>query len=97
MRTHPTADSTAERSKSQSDTRLATLFRGIVTSTSSGCHAISSVKPMWSALTAIRPGNGPLSTLCNPRDASGHALLFIQAEIAAVVRGVKAGEFDYPT
>jgi len=31
------------------------------------------------------------------RDASGSALLFIQAEIAAAVRGVKAGEFDYPT
>ena len=30
-------------------------------------------------------------------DASGPALLFIQAEIGAVVRGVKAGEFDYPT
>jgi hypothetical protein len=28
---------------------------------------------------------------------SGPALLFIQAEIGAVVRGVKAGEFDYPT
>jgi hypothetical protein len=24
-------------------------------------------------------------------------VLFIQAEIGAVVRGVKAGEFDYPT
>ena len=33
----------------------------------------------------------------NSRDASGPALLFIQAEIGAVVRGVKAGEFDYPT
>ena len=43
------------------------------------------------------PGNGPLSTLRNSRDASGPALLFIQAEIGAVVRGVKAGEFDYPT
>jgi hypothetical protein len=31
------------------------------------------------------------------RDASGPALLFIQAEIGAVVRGVKAGEFDYAT
>jgi hypothetical protein len=38
-----------------------------------------------------------LSTLRNSRDASGPALLFIQAEIGAVVRGVKAGEFDYPT
>ncbi len=47
---------------------------------------------------SIRPGNGPLSTLRNSRDASGPApLLFIQAEIGAVVRGVKAGEFDYPT
>jgi hypothetical protein len=45
----------------------------------------------------VRPGNGPLSTLRNSRDASGPALLFIQAEIGAVVRGVKAGEFDYPT
>jgi hypothetical protein len=27
----------------------------------------------------------------------GPALLFIQAEIGAVVRGVKTGEFDYPT
>ena len=44
-----------------------------------------------------RPGNGPLSTLRNSRDASGHALLFIQAETGAVVRGVKASEFDYPT
>ena len=39
----------------------------------------------------------PLSTLRNSRDASGPALVFIQAEIGAVVRGVKAGEFDYPT
>jgi hypothetical protein len=46
---------------------------------------------------SIRPGNGPLSTLRKSRDASGPALLFIQAEIGAVVRGVKAGEFDYPT
>lgn len=39
-----------------------------------------------------------LSTLRNSRDASGPApLLFIQAEVGAVVRGVKAGEFDYPT
>jgi hypothetical protein len=29
--------------------------------------------------------------------ASGPALLFIQADIGAVVRGVKAGEFDYPS
>jgi hypothetical protein len=39
----------------------------------------------------------PLSTLRNSRNASGPAPLFIQAEIGAVVRGVKAGEFDYPT
>ena len=38
-----------------------------------------------------------LSTLRNSRDASGPALLFIQADIGAVVLGVKAGEFDYPT
>ena len=44
-----------------------------------------------------RPGNGPLSTLRNSRDASGPALPFIQAEIGAVVRGVKGGQFDYPT
>jgi hypothetical protein len=31
------------------------------------------------------------------RDASAPALLFIQAEIGAVTRGVKVGEFDYPT
>jgi hypothetical protein len=37
------------------------------------------------------------STLGNSRDASGPALLVIQAEIGAVVRGVKAGEFDYRT
>ena len=43
------------------------------------------------------PRQRPLSTLRNSRDASGPALLFIQAEIGAVVRGVKAGEFDYPT
>jgi hypothetical protein len=42
-------------------------------------------------------GNGPRSTLRTSRDASGPALLFIQAEIGAVVRGLKAGEFDYPT
>jgi hypothetical protein len=36
-------------------------------------------------------------TLRNSRDASGPALLFIQAEIGAVVRRVKAGEFDCPT
>jgi hypothetical protein len=35
--------------------------------------------------------------LCNSRDASRPALLLIQADISAVVRGVKAGEFDYPT
>jgi hypothetical protein len=35
--------------------------------------------------------------LRNSRDASGPALLYIQAKIGAVVRGVKAGEFDYPT
>jgi len=46
---------------------------------------------------SIRPRNGPLSTLRNSRDASGPALLLIQAEIGAVVRGVEAGEFDYPT
>ena len=50
-----------------------------------------------SPLAYSRPGNGPLSTLRNSRDASGPALLFIQAEIGAVVRRVKAGEFDYPT
>jgi hypothetical protein len=49
------------------------------------------------SLARSAPGNGPLSTLRNSRDASGPALLFIQAEIGAVVRGVKAGEFDYPT
>jgi hypothetical protein len=43
------------------------------------------------------PATAQLSTLRNSRDASGPALLFIQAEIGAVVRGVKAGEFDYPT
>jgi hypothetical protein len=43
------------------------------------------------------PRHGLLSTLRNSRDASGPALLFIQADIGAVVRGVKAGEFDYPT
>ena len=43
------------------------------------------------------PRQRPLSTLRNSRDASGPALLFIQAEIGAVVRGVEAGEFDYPT
>ena len=53
--------------------------------------------PLWVAGFVARYGNGPLSTLRNSRDASGPALLFIQAEIGAVVRGVKAGEFDYPT
>jgi hypothetical protein len=38
----------------------------------------------------------PLSTLRNSRDASGPALVFIQAEIGAVVRGVKAGEIRLP-
>jgi hypothetical protein len=35
--------------------------------------------------------------LGNSRGGSGPALVFVQAEIGAVVRGVKAGEFDYPT
>jgi hypothetical protein len=39
----------------------------------------------------------PLSILRNSRDASDPALLLVQAEIGAVVRGVKAGEFDDPT
>ena len=43
------------------------------------------------------PRQRPTSTLRNSPDASGPALLFIQAEIGAVVRGVEAGEFDYPT
>ena len=43
------------------------------------------------------PRQRPTFHLRNSRDASGPALLFIQAEIGAVVRGVKAGEFDYPT
>lgn len=41
-------------------------------------------------------GNGPTFPLCNSRDASGPALLLIQADIGGVVRGVKAGEFDLP-
>ena len=52
--------------------------------------------PPVDPLRRARPGNGPLSILRNSRDASGPALLFIQAGIGAVVRGVKAGEFDYP-
>ncbi|MGI8614974.1 MAG: hypothetical protein ACR2KL_13685 [Nocardioidaceae bacterium] len=43
------------------------------------------------------PRQRPISTLRHSRDASGPELLFIQAEIGAVVRGVKAGDFDYPT
>jgi hypothetical protein len=43
------------------------------------------------------PRQRHFSTLRNSRDASGPALFFIQAEIRGVVRGVKAGEFDYPT
>jgi hypothetical protein len=43
------------------------------------------------------PRQRPTSPLRNSRDASGPALLPIQADIGAVVRGVKAGEFDYPT
>jgi hypothetical protein len=49
------------------------------------------------SLARSAPATAQLSTLRNSRDASGPALLFIQAEIGAVVRGVKAGEFDYPT
>jgi len=43
------------------------------------------------------PRQRPLSILRNSRDASGPALLFIQAQIGPVVRGVKAGEFASPT
>jgi hypothetical protein len=49
------------------------------------------------SLARSAPATAHFSTLRNSRDASGQALLFLQAEIGAVVRGVKAGEFDYPT
>ena len=49
------------------------------------------------SLARSAPATAHFSTLRNSRDASGPALLFIQADIGAVVRGVKAGEFDYPT
>jgi hypothetical protein len=48
------------------------------------------------SLARSAPGNGSLSTLRNSREASGPALVFIQAEIGAVVRGVKAGEIRLP-
>jgi hypothetical protein len=49
------------------------------------------------SLARSAPATAHFPPCGNSRDASGPALLFNQADIGAVVRGVKAGEFDYPT
>jgi hypothetical protein len=65
-------------------------------------HQTQSAFERQRGITVGHEGAGPFAGSTAPatahsRDASGPALLFIQAEIGAVVRGVKAGEFDYPT
>jgi len=46
---------------------------------------------------SIRPGNGPTFHPAQLPRRERSALLFIRAEIGAVILGVKAGELDYPT